>query len=71
MSSAHYADRIATLPGFKKQLLHAAQTLAPDLIESPARDALVASVVEFILEGLHVHNKLNKSEKAGKAIYRH
>ena len=30
-----------------------------------AREAAAASAAEFILEGLHVHNKLNKSAKAG------
>ena len=35
-----------------------------------AREAAVASAAEFILEGLHVHNKLNKSAKPGGISYR-
>lgn len=32
--------------------------------------AMVASAVEFILEGLHLHEKLNKEETAGRTAYR-
>ena len=35
-----------------------------------ARDAATASAAEFILEGLHVHNKLNKNVKAGATSYK-
>ena len=31
--------------------------------------ASVASAVEFILEGLHLHNRLNKTEVQGRARY--
>jgi magnesium chelatase subunit I len=40
------------------------------MFSTPAKDGLVASVAELVLEGLHVHNKLNKSEKPGKTTYR-
>ncbi len=70
MPSADYNERLAGVPGFKKQLQQAADKLAPELLDSPARDAVIASVAEFVLEGLHVHNKLNKAEKAGKTAYR-
>ena len=42
----------------------------PDLSDRDAREAAIASAAEFILEGLHVHNKLNKAAKAGGATYR-
>lgn len=35
-----------------------------------ARDAALAAAAEFILEGLHVNNKLNKNVKAGASAYR-
>jgi magnesium chelatase subunit I len=70
LASTDYAERLAAVPGFKKLLLQSAEQLAPDLLDSPARDAVVASVAEFVLESLHVHNKLNKNEKAGKTTYR-
>jgi magnesium chelatase subunit I len=43
----------------------------PGLASEPdARDAGIASASEFILEGLHVHNKLNKNVKAGATSYK-
>ena len=42
----------------------------PDLTEPEAREAATASAAEFILEGLHVHNKLNKSVKNGATSYK-
>ena len=38
--------------------------------DAEAREAATASAAEFILEGLHVHNKLNKSVKAGATSYK-
>jgi hypothetical protein len=35
-----------------------------------AGEALTASVVEFILEGLHVENRLNKSTKGGEIVFK-
>ena len=44
----------------------------PDLqpIRAKAEAALMASVAEFILEGLHVQNRLNKSAKGDETVYR-
>jgi magnesium chelatase subunit I len=65
-------ERVAKVPGLKKRAEELATRLAPEL--SPAdrdsRDAATASAAEFILEGLHVHNKINKSVKTGSASYR-
>ena len=47
-----------------------ASALLPDLKDRDARDAATASAAEFILEGLHVHNKLNKAAKTGGSTYR-
>lgn len=63
--------RIEPIPGLRKLADEAARKLAPEFAEKgEGRDALVASVAEFILEGLHVHNRLNKSPKAGGRTYR-
>ena len=43
--------------------------LLPELKDADAREAATASAAEFILEGLHVHNKLNKTAKAGGRAY--
>jgi len=34
------------------------------------RPALIASAAEFILEGLHLHQKLNKEREGGRYTYR-
>jgi len=36
----------------------------------PDRPEVRASVIEFILEGLHLNKRLNKDEVEGRAIYR-
>jgi magnesium chelatase subunit I len=63
-------DRVDRVPGLKKKAEELARKLLPELTEADARDAATASAAEFILEGLHVHNKLNKTAKAGGTSYR-
>ncbi len=63
-------DRVERVPGLRKKADELARKLLPDLSEADARDAATASAAEFILEGLHVHNKLNKTAKAGGSSYR-
>ena len=58
-------ERIAKVPGLRKRAEEIGRQLLPDLKDHDARDAATASAAEFILEGLHVHNKLNKAVKAG------
>jgi len=36
----------------------------------PDRPEVRASVIEFVLEGLHLNKRLNKDEVEGRAIYR-
>jgi magnesium chelatase subunit I len=36
----------------------------------PDRPEVKASVIEFLLEGLHLNKKLNKDEVDGRAVYR-
>jgi len=61
LASAEYA----TLAGKIKGLADAVKKLEVD--QSPG---LVASGVEFILEGLHLNKRLNKDKIAGKVQYR-
>ncbi len=58
-------DRVEKIPGFRKKADELARAIMPGLDDADARDAATASAAEFILEGLHVHNKLNKTVKAG------
>jgi magnesium chelatase subunit I len=63
-------ERIAKVPGLRKRAEELASKALPGLTDREAIDAAVASAAEFILDGLHVHNKLNKAAKAGGATYR-
>ncbi|MDY6843303.1 MAG: magnesium chelatase [Thermodesulfobacteriota bacterium] len=55
-------SKIANLMGTSKEKMKRVPT-----IKGPA---MQASHIEFILEGLHLHKKLNKDEVDGKAVYR-
>src|SRR3954447_1992346 len=63
-------DRIEKVPQLRKKAEEFARKVQPELTESEARDGSTAAAAEFILEGLHVHNRLNKTAKAGGASYR-
>ena len=58
--SDEYIEAVRTIPGLKA----AVANLGP--AESPA---LMASTVEMILEGLHLHQKLNKERRGGRFAY--
>ena len=60
MRSEDYLDDIKEIPGFKEAI----ETLGD--MESPA---LMASAAEFILEGLHLHQKLKKEAEGGRITY--
>jgi magnesium chelatase subunit I len=70
LSTAATLERIAKVPGLRKRAEEFAAKAIPDLSDREAREAATASAAEFILEGLHVHNKLNKSAKSGARSYR-
>jgi magnesium chelatase subunit I len=63
-------ERIGKVPGLKARSEELAAKLNPGLSDREGRAAAVASAAEFILEGLHVNNKINKFAKAGGASYR-
>lgn len=67
--TAEYLKSIGQIRSFKQDVEMLAGELEPELAKGPYRDALVASVAEFILDGLHTHNRLNKQRKAGAASY--
>ncbi|HEX9444349.1 MAG TPA: sigma 54-interacting transcriptional regulator [Candidatus Binatia bacterium] len=60
MPSQDYLEGIKEIPGLKESI----RILGP--LESPA---LMASATEFILEGLHLHQKLNKEMEGGRITY--
>jgi magnesium chelatase subunit I len=63
-------ERIARVPGLRKKAEDIGTNLLPDFNDTEARAAITASVAEFILEGLHVNNKLNKASRVGGSTYR-
>jgi magnesium chelatase subunit I len=70
LSAKALLERMARVPGLHKRAEEVGLALLPDLPDRDARDAATASAAEFILDGLHVHNKLNKAVKAGGSTYR-
>lgn len=69
LSSRDVLARIEKVPGLRKRAEELARATLKDG-DADAREAATAGAAEFILEGLHVHNKLNKSVKAGAASYK-
>ncbi len=61
MSSREYLDVFREIEGLETRVKELGITDSP---------AMMASAIEFILEGLHLHNLLNKNEVGGKVIYR-
>jgi magnesium chelatase subunit I len=61
MSSGEYLEGIRAIPGLREGI----QALGP--FESPG---LMAAAAEFLLEGLHLHQKLNKEREGGRYVYR-
>lgn len=70
LPSREVLERVDRVPGLRKRADELARAVMPELNEPEARTAAAASAAEFILEGLHVNNKLNKTVKAGGASYR-
>ena len=60
MPAQDYLEGIKEIPGLKEAI----RSLGT--LESPA---LMASATEFILEGLHLHQKLNKEVEGGRITY--
>jgi magnesium chelatase subunit I len=61
MRSEEYLEGVRAIPGLRDAI----DRLGP--FESPA---LMASATEFVLEGLHLHQRLNKEVEGGRATYR-
>ncbi|WP_419924273.1 magnesium chelatase [Candidatus Poriferisocius sp.] len=65
ISSVDYVALVDEVPAFAGAL--SALGYEPGDLENPA---LVASGIEFVLEGLHLSKRLNKESLAGAAVYR-
>lgn len=63
-------DRIERVPTLRKRAEELGRALQAEPTDAAPREAVTAAAAEFILEGLHVHNKLNKNVKSGAVAYR-
>jgi magnesium chelatase subunit I len=61
MPSLEYIRQSAEVGGMGKAI---------DQLDAKGNPALVASAIEFALEGLHLNRKLNKDRTAGRFRYR-
>ncbi len=63
-------ERVAKVPGLRKRAEELSAGWIPGGSDGDLRAAAAASAAEFLLEGLHVHNKINKQAKSGGTSYR-
>ena len=61
---------VQKIPVLRDKARELSEKLQPELPDQDARDASIAAAAEFILEGLHVNNRLNKNVKAGTTAYK-
>jgi len=69
LSTAQAWARVDDIRGLAKLVEQTAQRLQPDLARGHTATGFLVSVAELILEGLHCHNRLNKTSVPGKAKY--
>jgi magnesium chelatase subunit I len=70
MPARQVVERLESVPTLRKRAEQFAREHQDGLTDPEAREAALAAAAEFILEGLHVHNKLNKNVKQGVRLYR-
>jgi magnesium chelatase subunit I len=61
MTASTYLKDLRSIPGFKESI---------GMLGGDASPGLGAAAAEFILEGLHLHQKLNKHREGGRYTYR-
>lgn len=69
LSTSQAWERVDAIRGFGKLVEQTAQRLQPELVQGPTSAGFLVSVAELILEGLHCHNRLNKTSVTGKSKY--
>ncbi|MBI3407544.1 MAG: sigma 54-interacting transcriptional regulator [Planctomycetes bacterium] len=70
LPSKDYVKRLNEAPVLKKEATAYLQKAENQAIAAEAQDGFLASVVEFILEGLHVENRLNKNLRGGEIVFK-
>jgi magnesium chelatase subunit I len=69
LTPAEVWRRVSGIRGFQSQVEQLAQTWEPELSRGPAAEGVAAAVAEFILDGLHCHNRLNRAVKGTGTIF--
>ena len=69
-ASQEYIRRLDEVPELKKAVARFVERSEMQDIARQAPAALAASVAEFILEALHVENRLNKNPQGGESVFR-
>jgi magnesium chelatase subunit I len=70
LPSADYVRRLREFPAIKKEVDQFLGKLSQEKVPAEAHDALTASVAEFLLEGLHVENRLNRHVKGPGVVFK-
>ena len=66
---SRYSDQLDSFPEMKEEVIRFAEKNEPEWSGGSMRQSLLASIAEFVLEGLHVHNRLNKNTQSGQARF--
>ena len=69
VTTKQYLELLDSVPHFQEDVELIAGELEPDLAGGDYHEQLMACVAEFILEGLHVHNRLNRARTGAVASY--
>ncbi|MBM3997688.1 MAG: magnesium chelatase [Planctomycetes bacterium] len=70
LPASEYVKKLNEIPVLKNAVMKFLDRPDVQAIRAQAEAPLIASVVEFILEGLHVQNRLNKNAAANETVYR-
>lgn len=69
LPTSEFLERIGRIRGFRSAVERIARELEPQAAQNDFAEPLYASVAEFVLDGLHCHNRLNKKARHGAAFY--
>jgi magnesium chelatase subunit I len=70
LPSSEYVRRVNEIGVLKKEVAQFLKKINGEGLPDKAQDALTASVAEFILDGLHVENRLNRNVKNGEVTFK-
>jgi magnesium chelatase subunit I len=70
LASSAYVQKLNEIPVLKTAALKFMERPELQAIRKSAEAPLMASIAEFILEGLHVQNRLNKNAKGGENVFK-